>query len=140
MDYQDMQSFFNSYDLFARNLGMRIVCMDEGYAKAEVELKAEHTNGMGIAHGGALFSLADFAFAAASNSHGWSAVAINVSIAYHQAVQGGKLTAEAKEISRGSKLATYLVSVYDENSELSASFQGTVYRTKKRLNEGKEKA
>lgn len=135
MDFQEMQDFFNSNDLFAKGLGMRIVALDEGYARARMEIAKEHTNGVGIAHGGVVFSLADFAFAAASNSPGRSAVAINVSIAYHKAVHQGILIAEANEISRGFKLATYLVSVYDEDGELCASFQGTVYRKKDQLGE-----
>mgnify|MGYP000724638932 CR=1 FL=1 len=133
MDFQEMQSFFNSKDFLARNLGMRIVALEKGYAKAVLEVKEEHKNGIGIVHGGALFSLADFAFAAASNSHGWSAVAINASIAYHKAVEQGTLTALAKELSLNFKLASYEVSIFDQSEELCASFQGTVYRSKKQL-------
>ncbi len=135
MDLKQMQDFFNSNDLFAKSLGMRIVSLDEGYARAWMELQKEHTNGEGIAHGGLVFSLADFAFAAASNSHGSSAVSINVSIAYHKAVEKGTLIAEAKEIARNFKLATYYVAIWDESNELCASFQGTVYRRKKQLGE-----
>ena len=37
---------------------------------------------MGRAQGGAIFTLADFTFAAASNAHGIVAVGINVNITY----------------------------------------------------------
>lgn len=135
MDFQKMLSFFNNQDDFARNQGMELVALDKGYARAKMLLGKEHTNGMNIAHGGVIFTLADFAFAAASNSHGWSALSINVSITYHKAVEKGILSAEAREISCTPKLATYLVTVYDAGQEVCASFQGMVYRTKKKLGE-----
>ena len=63
-------------------------------------------NGINIAHGAAVFALADYAFAAASNSHGITAVALNVSISYIKAVEcGAKLTATATEISANAKIA-----------------------------------
>jgi len=68
------------------------------------------------------------AFAAASNSHGIDAVAVNVSISFFKAVQNGRLFAEATEVSRNRKLATYRIDVTDEAGEIIASMQGTAYR------------
>ena len=39
-------------------------------------------NGEGLTHGGAIFGLADLVFAAASNSHGNLALALNVNISF----------------------------------------------------------
>jgi acyl-CoA thioesterase len=80
--------------------------------------------------GGAIFTLADFAFAAASNSYGTVAVAINVSISFLKATSSGVLVAEAKETSRNPRLGTYTVDVRDESGDLVATFQGMVYRKK----------
>ena len=85
---------------------------------------------MNIVHGGAIFTLADLVFAAASNSHGNVAVAINVTISYLKAAAGGTLTAEAREVSRNRKLATYSIRIRDDSGDLVASFQGMVYRKK----------
>jgi len=115
-------------DKFAKHSGIRLVSVGKGSARAELEIQEQHLNGLDIAHGGVIFTLADMAFAAASNSHGVDAVAVNVSISFFKAVQKGKLFSEAIEISRNRKLATYRIDVTDEAGELIASMQGTAYR------------
>lgn len=89
---------------------------------------AKHHNGVASAHGGAIFGLADFAFAMASNSHGTIAVAIQCSITYMKAVSEGMLLAEAREVSCNKKLGTYEVTITDESGDLVARFQGLAYR------------
>lgn len=119
-----------SRDQFAKHSGIELVEVSKGYAKAVMPLQKIHLNGVGTVHGGAIFTLADFVFAAASNSHGTIAVAINVSISYVKAAIKGTLTAEAAEESINAKLATYRVRVTDDGGDLVASFQGMVYRKK----------
>jgi acyl-CoA thioesterase len=87
-----------------------------------------HLNGARTAHGGAIFSLGDTVFGAASNTREGLAMAINVSISFFKSVTDGKLIAVAEEISLHKKLATYLVRISDESSNIIALFQGTVYR------------
>lgn len=124
---------FLKKDQFAKHNGIELVDVSEGSAKVTMNIRPEHLNGVGIVHGGAIFTLADFAFAAASNSHGTVAVAINVSISFLKAVSGGTLTAEAKEVSINPRLATYAIPVTDENGDLVASFHGMVYRKKDQI-------
>jgi len=119
-----------SGDQFAKHSGIELVEVSKGYAKAVMAIQKRHLNGVGTVHGGAIFTLADFVFAAASNSHGTIAVAINVSISYVKAAINGTLTAEAMQESINPKLATYRVRVTDETGDLVASFQGMVYRKK----------
>jgi acyl-coenzyme A thioesterase PaaI-like protein len=57
-------------DLFAKHVGIRLVETKEGYAKAEMDIHEYHLNGVRMVQGGAIFTLADYAFAAASNSRG----------------------------------------------------------------------
>jgi acyl-CoA thioesterase len=123
----DLKRFVES-DAFARHLGVEMLDYGHGRAKASMEVKAHHLNSAGSLHGGAIFSLADAAFSAASNSRGTLAVAINASIAYFKAVTKGTLTAEAREVALNRKLATYLIDVSDEAGDLVAQMQGTVYR------------
>jgi acyl-CoA thioesterase len=92
-----------------------------------------HLNGVETVMGGAIFTLADFAFAAASNSHGTVAVAVNVSISFLKAATAGTLWAEAREISRNFKLGSYTVEVKDDQGEIVALFQGMAYRKKDKL-------
>ena len=123
----DLKSFVGN-DAFARHLGVEMLDYGDGHARASMEVKAHHLNSAGSLHGGAIFSLADAAFSAASNSRGTLAVAINVSIAFFKAVTEGTLIAEAREVALNRKLATYLIDVSDEAGDLVAQLQGTVYR------------
>ncbi len=103
--------------------------MKEGYAKVEMVVKDEHLNAAHVCHGGIIFSLADLAFALASNSHGKLALAIEVGITYMKAaLEGEKLVAEAKEVNLGNRTATYLMEVRNSKNELLALAKGTVYR------------
>jgi len=119
-----------SNDRFAKQCGIDLVSVEPGRACTRMRVSPGHLNGVGIVQGGAIFTLADFAFAAASNSHGTVAVAINVSISFLKATSSGILVAEAKETSKNSKLGTYTVDVRDESGDLVATFQGMVYRKK----------
>ncbi len=123
----DIKEFLKN-DRFAAFLGIELLEAVDGMAKAKLEIKEEHLNMISIAHGGAIFSLADYTFAAASNSHGNIAVAINASISFIKAAGKGTLIAEAFEVSRNHKLATYNINITNSAKELIASFQGMVYR------------
>ncbi len=128
----DVKRFIDN-DRFAKHLGIDILEYAQGRAKGRMEIKGHHLNSAGTLHGGVIFTFADAVFSSACNSHGTLAVAINVSISYFKAISSGVLTAEAQEISLGPKLATYLVSVHDENGDAIALFQGTAYRKTERL-------
>lgn len=123
----DMQWFLER-DAFAAHLGIRLVEAGPGYAKTAMDLTDHHKNGAGIAHGGAVFSLADLAFAIAANSHGRLSLAVAASIAYIKAGTGKTLFAEAREVSLGGKMATYAITITNDVGDTIAAFQGTVYR------------
>jgi len=129
---ETIKEFFKN-DTFAEYVGIELLEVSKGRAKAKLEIKNEHLNGVNIVHGGAIYTLADLVFAVASNSHGNVAVAINGSIAYLKAVTEGTLFAEAEEVSVNPKLATYKVSVTDERDNTIAIFQGMVYRKKDKI-------
>ena len=127
---EDIRQFISKNDKFAEHIGIELLEVSEGHARATLKINKQHLNAVNIVHGGAIFTLADLVFAAASNSHGNVAVAINVTISYLKAAAGGTLTAEAREVSRNRKLATYSIRVTDESGDMVASFQGMVYRKK----------
>ncbi len=128
----EIREFFKR-DEFAKYCGIELVDVSPGYAKTSMKLGEEHLNGVGTVHGGALFTLADFAFAVAANSHGRVTVAINVSITFMKAVKTGRVTAEARELSSNPKLATYTVDIFDGDDDLVAVFQGLAYRKRETL-------
>jgi acyl-CoA thioesterase len=117
-------------DQFIRRCGIELLEVRPGYARTRLALQPHHWNALGFVQGGAIFTLADYAFAAASNAHGTVAVGINVSISYMKAAKFGTLIAEAKETARNFKLGTYTVEVKDEQGDLVALFQGMAYRKK----------
>lgn len=115
-------------DLFAKHAGIELVSVSPGQATARMALHPWHLNGVNTVQGGAIFTLADFAFAAAANSRDKIAVAVNVSITFMKAATTGILTAEAREVALNPKLGTYTVDVKDAHGDLIAIFQGLAYR------------
>ncbi len=130
---EKIKAYFSSNDKFARECGIELVSLEEGKAVARMNVESRHHNGINTAHGGAIFTLGDFTFAAAANSYGTVAVAINVSISYIKAHTKGYLYAYAKELSKNPKLGCYTVEIKNESNELIAIFQGMVYRKKELL-------
>jgi acyl-CoA thioesterase len=120
-------------DQFARRNDIELLAVSEGQATAQMTLRPHHLNGLNTVQGGAIFTLADFAFAAAANSYGTVAVAVNVSITFMKPAQTGVLRAEAREVSKNPRLGSYTVEVSDDQGGLVALFQGLAYRKKDRL-------
>ena len=129
----DIKAFIAEHDAFARHVGVELLEVGEGRARARMAVTENHMNGLGLVHGAAIFTLADLAFAAASNSHGNAAVAVNVSVNFVTGAKSGVLLAEAVEVSLNPKLATYDVRVTTQEGTLLASFTGMVYRKKERI-------
>ena len=119
-------------DRFAEHSGIELLHVGAGRATARLKLQPYHLNAYGTLHGGAVFTLADFAFAAACNSHGTIAVGINATMSYFKAVDEGEIIADAEEVSLGSKLGSYVVKIY-HRKEVVAIFQGMAYRKKEKL-------
>jgi len=129
----DIIKEFSENDRFAKTLGIELIEVSKGSAKAKMKIKDIHLNSVNTVHGGAIFTLADFAFAIAANTHGNIAVALNVNISFLKAVSEGTLIAEAEEVSINPKIATYAIRVLNENNELIATFHGMAYRKEKSL-------
>lgn len=116
-------------DALARHMGIQLLEMKPGYARATMKVTPELLNGEGLAHGGAIFCLADLAFAAAGNAHGPLALALNVNINFLKAaLPDSTLTAVAREVNLTRKTGLYRLEVRDENDELIALAEGLAYR------------
>ncbi|NWG08840.1 MAG: hydroxyphenylacetyl-CoA thioesterase PaaI [Nitrososphaerales archaeon] len=121
-------------DRFTKFMGIQLLELREGYSKLAMTITDEMLNFHNMAHGGAIFALADAAFAAASNSHGQIALALCMNINYRSpANKGMKLVAECLEESLGRRTALYRIEVRSEDGRLIASSQGTVYRKEEEL-------
>ena len=118
-----------SEEPFGRIFGFELVAIKPGYAMVQMEVTERLQNSLGMVHGGAIFSLMDQAFEAASNSHGTVAVALNMNISYFRPPGlEGKLRAEAREINLTRRTGTYHIEVRDQDEKLIANCQAMVYR------------
>lgn len=115
------------HDQFARHVGLNVVRVEKGYAQVQMPIRPCHLNAMDMVHGGAIFTLGDFAFALAANFAGNPTVALSVSINFLRPGKTGVLTATAKELSTAGRVATYLVEISDSDEQILASFQGLAY-------------
>ncbi len=114
-------------DRFAAHVGIKLVKAEPGYAFARMEITENHLNGADIVQGGAIFTLADYAFAAASNAKVPVTLGINANISFFMPPKGKILSAEARETASSKRLCSYTVDVSDENNNLIARFTATGY-------------
>ncbi|WP_035178378.1 hydroxyphenylacetyl-CoA thioesterase PaaI [Alkalihalobacterium bogoriense] len=118
-------------DEYAKWLGISILNFGEGFAEVAMDIKNYMLNFHGTANGGAIFSLADVAFAIASNSYGQTAVGITMTMHYMEAGAAGEhLIAVAKEDKKNQRLGLYRIEVKNEQGSLIALAEGMVYRKK----------
>ncbi|MEM4576374.1 MAG: hotdog fold thioesterase [Candidatus Nezhaarchaeales archaeon] len=116
-------------DPYANLLGIEVLELREGYAKASLIVRDDMVNFHGVAHGGLIASLADVTFAAASNSRNKKALALNLNVSYRRPVKAGEtIIAEAFEESLGDTTALYRIVVKNSKGSLVAVCQGLVYR------------
>jgi acyl-CoA thioesterase len=125
-DLETLKAYF-SKDAFAEACGIEITEAYDGRAVTCVFILPMHLNGIGLVHGGLVFTLADMAFAAAVHTRGRVAVSLNTAITYVKAARGARLRAVAEEVSRNSRLASYAIQVFDEDGEVVAHCQGLAY-------------
>lgn len=122
----DMQKILDLFkkDRFAVENGMEIVKVEPGYAEARMPIEERHLNGYGTVMGGAIFTLADYAFAAAINAKGFVTVASGAHISFFHPPRGAFLLAKASEVSGGRSLSTYNIDIFDGEGGLVARMTG----------------
>jgi len=105
--------------------GLRLEGAGAGWARVSMRVRADMLNGLGLAHGGMIFALADTAFAYACNSHNVRAVAQSATIAFLDPGRAGeRLTAEARECGVAGRSGVATVQVTGEDGRTIAVFQG----------------
>ena len=118
--------FYN--DKFATENGMTLDELDETHAVCGLTVTARHKNAYGGVMGGAIFTLADFAFAALTNDLERKTVAQQVSINYLSAVKGERLVARASFRKDGRSSCVVNVDVTDDTGRDIAQFVGTGFK------------
>lgn len=116
-------------DKTAQMLGMTLIDIGPGTAVVQMTIRPDMANVHGSGHGGMIFSLADGAFAFASNSHNQANVAQSCTISYLAPTRvGDVLTAEAREAFRKGRTGVYDISVSNQEGALVALFRGHARR------------
>ena len=119
-----------SMDRFATDNGMTLDELDESHAVTSLTLHARHKNAFGGVMGGAIFTLADFAFAALTNSREKVTVAQQVSINYFSQPKGERMVATARYKKDGRSSCVVNVDVVDDTGCAIAQFVGTGFKLK----------
>ncbi|MDR2108572.1 MAG: PaaI family thioesterase [Coriobacteriales bacterium] len=99
-----------------------------GHAVCSLELDSRHLNAQGQPMGGAIFTLADFALAVASNIGEAPTVAVSNTIDYLTRARGTRLVATARALRSGRRLGFYQIDVHDETGSLVAQMGAKCYR------------
>ena len=124
---EDAREVF-SKDLYATELSGAVIDeISDNYAKCSMALTPKHKNAYGGIMGGAIYTLADFAFAVASNYGKECATVSLVGQAnFMSATKGNKLFAEARLLKDGKRNSFFEVTVTDDLDKLIAvvSFTG----------------
>ena len=123
----EARAFFAG-DRFATESGMTLEELDESHAVTSVEIGARHRNALGGVMGGAIFTLADLAFAALTNDRERSVVAQQVSVNYLAAPKGGRLVATARYKKDGRSSCVVNVDIVDDSGREIAQFVGTGFK------------
>lgn len=124
---EEAQEYFKG-DTFAAVNGMHIDEIGEDSSVCSMTLRDDHRNAYGGVMGGVTFTLADFAFAVASNQIHRLSVAQQVSINYLSMPKGKRLIARAKCVKSGKSSSVLNVNVSDDTGRLIAQFVGTAFK------------
>lgn len=119
-------------DAFSQWLGIQIEEVDAGKVILKMTIRAEMTNGFGIAHGGITYALADSALAFAANGYGRHSMSIETSITHLTAVKAGDvIRAVTTEESLTHKIGVYSIALTNQLDKKVGIFKGIVYRSSK---------
>ena len=112
-DIDKIRERFNR-DAFAAGMGAYIESVFDDGALCSAKISPHLLNSYGGVQGGAIFTLADFAFAVASNIKDKLTLSLNCNITFMRPVKGSVIYARAKRISEGRRTCLYEVTVYDD--------------------------
>ena len=126
-----MQESVNPFidDNFAKHIGIELIEVGQGFAKAKLSIRDHHLNGTGVVQGGAIFTLAVWTMAVAANHEQEQlSVGLNADITYLKSCSQGTIVAVAKQSADAKKVSTYNVNITDDNNETIAVFKGLTYK------------
>ncbi len=122
---EEARAFF-AKDIYAtETTGIVIEDCSDNYAKCSLKVNASHTNATGHVMGGAIFTLADFTFAVASNFSGTPTVTTMSNISYISSPRGDTLYSEAKLVKNGKRICFFNIDIFDNLGNMIATVSVT---------------
>ena len=123
--FEQVKQYVNENDTFCKANNMTLEVVKLGYAEAVMKVTEHSFNAVHTVQGGALFTLADMAFAGAANSYGDKCIAMSAAVSIIRPGSGNTLRAVAREVSKGRRSCVMDVEVRNEENKLVAKFQIT---------------
>lgn len=112
-------------DRASQALGVEVLEVMPGSVRIAMTVRPDMVNGLGLCHGGIIFTFADSAFAFACNTYGEAMVAAGASIEFLAPTpERERLTAIATEVQRTARSGIYDVRVSNGAGEAVALFRG----------------
>lgn len=127
---ESYENFVAKHDKLIRYMGMSIEKATPQFARVSMPLTENHKNGMGAAHGGAIFAIADVAFGVAANAERKTGVvSLSATIEYIRPGKTGPIVAEARAVRLGGHVVSYDVQVFDGSGSMIARTMASGYVT-----------
>lgn len=133
MDIQKVKDFFVQ-DTLAQTMEIEILQASPEKAVCKMIVSDKFLNARGGIHGGTMYSIADFAFAVASNCGGKITVTLDANISYFRPANDKILIATAELVSNTKHTCNYSVSICDGSDRLLAKVTINGYRTEMEIN------
>lgn len=111
---------------FGENLGIKVVSLEQGSCRAELEIQRGHLNSLGVAHGGVLTALADVTMGNACRSIcDKKVVTVELKLSFMRPVLKGSVVAEARALKKGEHLIFANCTIFNEKGLEAAIALGT---------------
>lgn len=121
MTYLERARAYFAKDAFSTQvMGIQIEDVQDGYARCSLPVEPRLLNSEGGVMGGALFTLADFAFAVAANLNQPPTVSLSCQVTFLSQPKGSVLYAEATRVRAGHSTCYYSVEVKDDAGTIVA--------------------
>lgn len=129
-DVDEARAFMQN-DAFVKWVGIELVSLSKTCCVCRMPLTDAHKNAVGVAHGGALFTLADYAGACLANAQGARTLGINGYMVYMAATSTGPIEATATLMRAGKTLVHTQVEVKDGMGRLLSTLTTSGFRLEK---------
>lgn len=120
MELEEAKQFFGKDRFATRTTGIQIEQVGENYSRCLLEVDDRHLAANNQVMGGAIFTLADFAFAVASNDQNHYTVTTASNISYISMAKDNRLIAECRCLKDGKRLCYYETKIQDGTGNLVA--------------------